>query len=315
MSLIFQNPLSNATYRVKFYSPKNTTHLNSTKTLKFSLFHNQSLQNNDYPFHKNLSLLRNRLSLIKVHDSSINAFQEEDNSIQLFNLDGFLSFLESICVISAVLISVGCWGYRVFYKQHTSGLLAVGSRLLVWLLAVAVAVGSVIRRRQWKRVCGSPMNSRPGSETGNVIDRIEKLEESMRSATSIIRMLSRQLEKLGVRFRVTRKSLKDPISETAALTQKNSEATRALAVQESILEKELGEVQKVLLAMQDQQQKQLELILAIAKSGKLFETKQSPSQTSVNKTVPDNGLKQVDGQQIQATAVQTGASNDRASGS
>uniref|UniRef100_A0A803KXR1 Uncharacterized protein n=2 Tax=Chenopodium quinoa TaxID=63459 RepID=A0A803KXR1_CHEQI len=159
------------------------------------------------------------------------------------------------------------------------------------------------------------MNSRPGSETGNVIDRIEKLEESMRSATSIIRMLSRQLEKLGVRFRVTRKSLKDPISETAALTQKNSEATRALAVQESILEKELGEVQKVLLAMQDQQQKQLELILAIAKSGKLFETKQSPSQTSVNKTVPDNGLKQVDGQQIQATAVQTGASNDRASGS
>ena len=38
--------------------------------------------------------------------------------------------------------------------------------------------------------------------------------------------------------------------KTAALAQKNSEATRALAVQEDILEKELGEIQKVLLAMQ-----------------------------------------------------------------
>ncbi|KAG6664011.1 hypothetical protein CIPAW_02G062100 [Carya illinoinensis] len=46
-----------------------------------------------------------------------------------------------------------------------------------------------------------------------------------------------------------------------------------LAVQEEILEKELGEIQKVLLAMQEQQQKQLELILAIGKTGKLWENK------------------------------------------
>lgn len=38
--------------------------------------------------------------------------------------------------------------------------------------------------------------------------------------------------------------------KTAALAQKNSEATRALAAQEDVLEKELGEVQKVLMAMQ-----------------------------------------------------------------
>lgn len=38
--------------------------------------------------------------------------------------------------------------------------------------------------------------------------------------------------------------------QTAALAQKNSEVTRALTIQEDILEKELGEVQKVLLAMQ-----------------------------------------------------------------
>lgn len=38
--------------------------------------------------------------------------------------------------------------------------------------------------------------------------------------------------------------------QTAALSQKNSETTRALAMQEDILEKELSEIQKVLLAMQ-----------------------------------------------------------------
>jgi len=38
--------------------------------------------------------------------------------------------------------------------------------------------------------------------------------------------------------------------KTSALAQKNSEATRALAAQADILEKELVEVQKVLLAMQ-----------------------------------------------------------------
>jgi len=38
--------------------------------------------------------------------------------------------------------------------------------------------------------------------------------------------------------------------KTAALAQKNSEAARALAVQSDILEKELGEIQQVLLAMQ-----------------------------------------------------------------
>lgn len=38
--------------------------------------------------------------------------------------------------------------------------------------------------------------------------------------------------------------------KTAALAQKNSEATRTLAMQEEVLEKELGEIQKVLLAMQ-----------------------------------------------------------------
>ena len=60
---------------------------------------------------------------------------------------------------------------------------------------------------------------------------------------------------------------------TAVLAQKNSEAARALAVQSDILEKEMVEIQQVLLAMQEQQRRQLDLILAIGKTGKLQESK------------------------------------------
>jgi hypothetical protein len=38
--------------------------------------------------------------------------------------------------------------------------------------------------------------------------------------------------------------------QTAALAQKNSEATRILSAQEDLLEKEIGTIQKVLYAMQ-----------------------------------------------------------------
>lgn len=323
MSPILQNPLSNSTYRLKFYFPNTTTHFNPTKTPKFSLSYSPSTPspsqtsiNNRYPLKRSLYLLQNRYCCrIKAYDSSISDFQEYESSNRKFNFDNFLSVLESLCLISSVVISVGCIVNWVFFKQQNLGFYAMGNRVLVFLLAGAVVVGSVIRQRQWRRVCGfSPSKSKVDSGNGNVIERIEMLEESMKSATTIIRMLSRQLEKLGVRFRLHRKALKEPISEAAALAQKNSEATRALAVQEDILEKELAEVQKVLLAMQDQQHKQLELILAIAKSGKLIDTKQdAPSQgrASNEKDSANKQLRQVDGQQqIQAISGQQVATND-----
>jgi len=40
------------------------------------------------------------------------------------------------------------------------------------------------------------------------------------------------------------------LPQTAALAQKNSEATRILSAQEDLLEKEIGAIQKVLYAMQ-----------------------------------------------------------------
>ncbi|CDY33972.1 BnaC02g43650D [Brassica napus] len=94
-------------------------------------------------------------------------------------------------------------------------------------------------------------------EGTNLIRRLEKLEDDLKTYPE--------------------SSQGAPISETAALAQKNSEATRVLAAQQEILEKELGEIQKVLLAMQDQQRKQLELILTSAKNGKMFESSKQAS--------------------------------------
>lgn len=207
-----------------------------------------------------------------------------------FDFDAFLSIAELGCLVSSVVIVAGCVVNWMFLRQQNVGLVVFGNRVLVWLLAGAVAVGALIRRQQWRRIGGLEVKS--GAESGNVVERIEKLEENLKSTTRFVRMLSRQLEKLGIRFRVTKKAMKEPIDETAALCQKNSEATRALALQADILEKELGEIQKFLLAMQDQQQKQLELILAIAKASKLFETNRgSDAQLSVEPT--DGRPKQV----------------------
>ncbi|XP_043719989.1 uncharacterized protein LOC122667680 [Telopea speciosissima] len=190
------------------------------------------------------------------------------------NLDSFLCIAEVLCLVPSAALSIGVAVNWAFSSSQKSIQLSLVNRVIVWqlvLLVGAVAIGALIRSRQWKRICRDSFKS--GSASFNLIERIEKLEEDIRSSATIIRVLSRQLEKLGIRFRVTRKTLKEPITEMAALAQKNSEATRALAAQEDILEKELGEIQKVLLLMQEQQKKQLELILAIGKAGKLKESK------------------------------------------
>ncbi|KAJ6851036.1 uncharacterized protein M6B38_262840 [Iris pallida] len=186
--------------------------------------------------------------------------------------DAFLSFAEVLFTVPPTVYSVLCVAGMLIPGAVKPIHLNIGSKTFASqfvLLACAVVIGTLIRRRQWGRICRQ-------SENGVGVDllaRIEKVEEDLRSSATIVRVLSRQLEKLGIRFRVTRKALKEPITEAAFLAQKNSEATRALALQEDILEKELGEIQKVLLAMQDQQHKQLDLILAIGKACGVLEGK------------------------------------------
>lgn len=79
------------------------------------------------------------------------------------------------------------------------------------MCAVGVLAGAWIRRRQREMVLS-------GGFTGSdsvvyLLERIEKLEEDVRSSATVVRVLSRQLEKLGIRFRLTRKAIKEPITE------------------------------------------------------------------------------------------------------
>lgn len=216
-------------------------------------------------------------------------------------MDYFLSVAEFLCLASSALVSVGFALNCAVLSLKKTALVAMGNSVLASgavALVMAVGIGAWIRMRQWRRICRESVK---GGLEVNLFERIEKLEEDLRSSATIIRVLSRQLEKLGIRFRVTRKALKEPIAETAALAQKNSEATRALAVQEDNLEKELGEIQKVLFAMQEQQQKQLELILAIATSGKLRESRQVRDQeqsTTIIRDSSEEDSKQKEAHQI-----------------
>ncbi|GFP88147.1 hypothetical protein PHJA_000958400 [Phtheirospermum japonicum] len=201
------------------------------------------------------------------------------------SLDAFLSTIEFLSLASSAAVSLYVAVRCGIQKGGGGGLGLLGIRILVWqcvALVGGLAAGAAIRRRQWRKICGGGgvgFSRGPASYGGaNLLERIERLEQDLGSAGTIVQALVRRLEKLGIRFRATRKALKEPIAETAALVQKNSEATRVLVAQEDNLEKELGEIQKVLLAMQEQQQKQLELILAIGKAGKLWETKRVKSQ-------------------------------------
>ncbi|CAN4126721.1 unnamed protein product [Withania somnifera] len=317
MSIIPQNIFTISHYRISsfyFKNPKKSTPL-ILKPLKNTLIFSAQK-----PHLSEIEFLQCK---VKAFDSkgavngTINGQSSAEFEYEL-NLDALLSILEFLCLLSSAAVGI-CFAVNSWFvgSQKWLGNRVLGVQCVV--LVGGVIIGSVIRRRQWKRICMSNF-SRYGSGGGlkgvNLLERIEKVEEDLRSSATIIRVLSRQLEKLGIRFRVTRKTLKDPITETATLAQKNSEGTRALALQGERLEKELGEIQKVLLAMQDQQHKQLELILAIGKTGKLFENKRGPSQDPKQNTIDVSNtavdrLPQLGVNQFQALKGQQETNNDR----
>ncbi|KAF8402098.1 hypothetical protein HHK36_013050 [Tetracentron sinense] len=307
MSVAVSNLLTNSHSNLCFY---------------FINFHGDPLKNPNFTLHlsskhapnpQHFKILGHRdsnrkLESFKTRQWGLRAF-ELDGAIQRdeqekLNFDAFLSIAEVLCIAPSAVLSIGCAVNWVFLNSQKSFQVSLVNRVLVWqvvLLLGAVAIGALIRRRQWRKICRDSFKS--GGSSFNLVERIEKMEEDLRGSATIIRVLSRHLEKLGIRFRVTRKALKKPIAEAAALAQKNSEATRALAVQEDILEKELGEIQKVLLAMQEQQQKQLELILAFAKAGKLGETKH---KTALEQDTSEPPISIVEGVKQMETQTQTG---------
>ncbi|XP_057783827.1 uncharacterized protein LOC131001453 [Salvia miltiorrhiza] len=296
---IFTN--KNPTPTHSLFSP---THFSKSPKLTFPPPNSRT----HFPNHRFFAPQPSLLAAARITESfqePYGASQQQANGNGGANLDTFLSVLEFVSLASSAAV---CFYAAVRCGlQRGGGLGWLGRRVLVWQCVVLVsglAAGAAIRRRQWRRICGVGLSRVPASPAANLLDRVEKLEEDLRGAATIVQALSRRLEKLGIRFRLTRKALKEPIAETALLVQKNSQATQALAAEGDVLEKELSEIQKVLLSMQEQQQKQLELILAIGKAGKLWDgAKRVKTQDRKAPEAPSN--------QMETMAWQKEGNNDR----
>ncbi|CAI8598206.1 unnamed protein product [Vicia faba] len=204
------------------------------------------------------------------------------------NFDSLLSAMELSCLVSSAIFS-----FIMASNGSKNWLMMVsGNRVnAVWgvlILAGGVAAGVLLRRRQWKSIVRENMK-------GGLMEKIEKVEEDLRKTVRVIRILSMHIEKLGKRFRVT----KEPITQSAAIAQKNSEATRGIAVQYEILEKEIHEIQKVLLAIQEQQQKQFDLILSLKPWERKRNTpKEQDILQSTTNLAEDEVIKHVEDRQI-----------------
>ena len=215
MAITPQNLLTNSYPRISFYiADNNVTPLkNPNLFLPFSLKPLRNLT----PFQivnnpSNSQIFRSGGSRIRVFQSKGSVSGEtERNSL---NLDSILSVVEFLCLASSAIVSVGFAVNSAVSNQQKSVMVVLGNRILLWqavALVGGVVAGSWIRRRQWRRICKD--TAKPGNESVNLVERTEKMEEDLRSLATLVRVLSRQLEKLGIRFRVTRKALRQPIAE------------------------------------------------------------------------------------------------------
>lgn len=205
MSLSTHNFLTNYQSHSLFYLKTSSLHPSSTSIhfskpppFQFSKF--QIPYKSLYTFH----------SPIRAFESdNVKLYNNQEDNVRNLDFDAFLLIAELVCLVSSAVISFG-----LFLKPLTPILVWLGDRVPVCqflLLGAGILIGAVIRRRQWRRVCTG--FSKPGRVEVNVVDRIEKLEEDIRSSVNVVRVMSKQLEKLGIRFRVTRRTLRDPIAE------------------------------------------------------------------------------------------------------
>lgn len=145
-----------------------------------------------------------------------------------FDIDSLLSAAELFCLVTSLLASLGVALNCVKASSKSVFLAVFGDRVFVGaflFLVAGVAIGAWIRRRQWNRVY---RETAKGVLEVNLVERTNKLEEDLRSLATLIRVLSRQLEKLGIRFRVTRKALKKPV-EQVILVIRNLKAVSLLS--------------------------------------------------------------------------------------
>jgi hypothetical protein len=93
---------------------------------------------------------------------------------------------------------------------------SISDSLPAWqtfFLLLALIINAVSRARQWLKSENRRETNYVADASFGLEDRIKRLEEEVDSTVTIVRVLSKQLEKLGVRFRLTRRTLRDPIQE------------------------------------------------------------------------------------------------------
>lgn len=147
-------------------------------------------------------------------------FDGRECQFGMINLDGFLPIAEVLCIAPPAVFSIGFALNSTIFGSQKWFEASLVNRFFVWnlfLLVGAVAIGALIRHRQWKRIYRDSAPNSGGDVSFNLVERVGKLEEDLQSSVTIIKVLSRQLEKLGIRFRVTRKALKEPIAEVNSL--------------------------------------------------------------------------------------------------
>lgn len=197
-------------YRTNSHSHSPTFHTTATSTLTFSPSRNSL---NSFPFK-----IIDKIPPSCLYRKPVKSYQYR---FKVFNsngcsliLDDLLSILEALCLSLLGILSIGLELNLLLPKLFKFVDGSLTNKLLFlhgFLLVSAVGVGVLIRMRQRRRICRDEFQFR--NLRLNLVERIEKLEEDLRSSVAIVRVLSRQLEKLGIRFRVTRKILKEPVSE------------------------------------------------------------------------------------------------------
>ncbi|EFJ21898.1 hypothetical protein SELMODRAFT_417213 [Selaginella moellendorffii] len=209
--------------------------------------------------------------LTVVRCSSSPSAKHEGEETRGINYRQILATGEGICLSAAVVSQAGCL-IRPSSTQEQCLEVSPGhapprqlkyAALSTWQLVplwLALLINIILRSVQ------PQPRERILKESSNLAlaQRVASLEHDFLGSVTLIRALTRQLEKLGVRVQVTKRTLQDPIHQTAKLAADMASAVKALSHRETLLEEELKETRSALMAIQDQQAKQLELISLLA---------------------------------------------------
>eukprot|EP00850_Spirogloea_muscicola_P019307 SM000188S03802 [mRNA] locus=s188:32852:34457:- [translate_table: standard] len=183
------------------------------------------------------------------------------------------------CQRAARRQTVEAVGSTVLERKHPAQVLGWLTTLQVLPLWIAVGANALLRLHSEHLSSTGQGSPQPGARLASempLLERVGVLEVELVNTMKVGQALSRQLEKLSTRFRVTRMTLRDSLEETAKLAQRTSNSAEGLAAGSERLNSELQELQFAMLAMQEQHSKHLKLFSSTA--ARLLQSQRSVEQ-------------------------------------